>query len=220
MFVHYQSLFFVHGAAAYSSPWPALGTWKRGILHLQEDAFQPFDFTALLEYGLEGHYEAVAAISLRASKEAGLERALAAMRADWDGVAFAVVPYKDTGTFVIGGVDEIQALLDDQAVRVAAIRSSPFVGFVAGKAAKWAEFVETLQVWTHFARDLAVGQNMFQVAPFTLLALLQVIGCKTDVPGPNLSMVGHRLRDWADMAQFGYFLFHQSLCSCCSVAHF
>lgn len=118
------------------------------LVYVQDDAFQPFDFTTLLKHGIDGHYEALAAISLRASKEAGLERALAAMRADWDGVAFAVVPYKDSGTFVIGGVDDIQALLDDQAVRVAAIRSSPFVAFVSGKASKWAEFVEILQVWT------------------------------------------------------------------------
>lgn len=169
----------------------------------QDDAFQPFDFTTLLKHGIEGHYEAVAAISLRASKEAGLERALAAMRADWDGVAFAVVPYKDTGTYVIGGVDDIQALLDDQAVRVAAIRSSPFVGFVAGKAAKWAEFVETLQVWTHFARDLALGQNICELASVILLPLLlQVIGCcTTDVLEPNQAMVRHR--DWVAVAQFG-----------------
>lgn len=68
------------------------------------------------------------------------------MRNDWGGIAFAVVPYKETGTYVIGGIDEIQALLDDQAVRVAAVRSSPFVGHVAAAAEKWADFVETLQV--------------------------------------------------------------------------
>jgi dynein heavy chain, axonemal len=68
------------------------------------------------------------------------------MRRDWDGVAFTVVPYKETGTFVIGGIDEIQALLDDQTVRVAAMRSSPFIAHVAKAAAVWAEIVETLQV--------------------------------------------------------------------------
>lgn len=77
---------------------------------------------------------------------AGLERALESMLSDWDGIAFAVVPYKESGTFVLGGIDEIQALLDDQAVRVAAVRSSPFVGHVATAAEKWTDFVETLQV--------------------------------------------------------------------------
>lgn len=81
----------------------------------------------------------------------GLERALESMRNDWEGIAFAVVPYKETGTYVVGGIDEIQALLDDQAVRVAAVRSSPFVGHVATAAEKWAGFVETLQVPVHTA---------------------------------------------------------------------
>jgi hypothetical protein len=30
------------------------------------------------------------------------------MKAEWRGLAFRVVPYKDTGTFVIGGTDDVQ----------------------------------------------------------------------------------------------------------------
>lgn len=45
----------------------------------------------------------------QAAKEASLEKALAKMKADWQGVAFRVVPYKDTGTCVIGGTDDVQA---------------------------------------------------------------------------------------------------------------
>jgi hypothetical protein len=45
----------------------------------------------------------------QASKEAGLEKALAKMKADWQGVAFRVVAYKEPGTFVIGGTDDVQA---------------------------------------------------------------------------------------------------------------
>jgi hypothetical protein len=47
-------------------------------------------------------------VGAAASKEAGLEKALSKMQSDWDGVAFRVVEYKDTGTFVIGGTDEVQ----------------------------------------------------------------------------------------------------------------
>jgi hypothetical protein len=44
----------------------------------------------------------------QASKESSLEKALAKMKADWRGVAFRVVAFKDTGTFVIGGTDDVQ----------------------------------------------------------------------------------------------------------------
>ena len=104
------------------------------------------------------------------------------MRADWDGIALVVVPYKDTGTYVIGGVDEIQALLDDQAVRVAAIRSSPFVAFVADKASKWAEFVETLQVWSQLAGGS--GRDGAELA-----ALCMCTGCAIPGSGDALSQV-------------------------------
>lgn len=90
---------------------------------------------------------------------AGLERALESMRNDWEGILFAVVPYKETGTYVVGGIDEIQALLDDQAVRVAAVRSSPFVGHVVTAAEKWADFIETLQV--NFSKLSCLDSDLF-----------------------------------------------------------
>jgi len=39
----------------------------------------------------------------------GLEKALDRMRAAWDGLAFRVLDWKDTGTHVLGGVDDVQA---------------------------------------------------------------------------------------------------------------
>ena len=45
----------------------------------------------------------------QAAKEASLEKALAKMKADWAGAELRVVAYKDTGTYVIGGTDDVQA---------------------------------------------------------------------------------------------------------------
>ena len=39
----------------------------------------------------------------------GLEKALDRMEAAWDGLAFRVLDWKDTGTHVLGGVDDVQA---------------------------------------------------------------------------------------------------------------
>ena len=47
-------------------------------------------------------------VSVNASKEYGLEKALAKMHADWDGLEFRIIEYKDTGTYIVGGTDEIQ----------------------------------------------------------------------------------------------------------------
>ena len=51
----------------------------------------------------------------------GLEKALDRMRAAWDGLEFRVLDFKDTGTCILGGIDDVQAsvfsLLPKQAGR-------------------------------------------------------------------------------------------------------
>ena len=49
------------------------------------------------------------------------------MTKEWEGQEFRCVPYKDTGTYVLGGSDEAQALLDDQIVKAQGMCASPFV---------------------------------------------------------------------------------------------
>ena len=64
-------------------------------------------------------------ISDNASKEATLEKAMDKMERDWADLYFTVNPFKDTGTYVIAGVDDIQLLLDDHIVRTVTIKNSP-----------------------------------------------------------------------------------------------
>ena len=50
------------------------------------------------------------------------------------------------GTFIIGGTDEIQTVLDDQIVKIQAMNASPFVKPFKDKAANWEQMLQTLQV--------------------------------------------------------------------------
>eukprot|EP00882_Tetradesmus_deserticola_P029870 GHRQ01033497.1.p1 GENE.GHRQ01033497.1~~GHRQ01033497.1.p1 ORF type:complete len:381 (+),score=198.64 GHRQ01033497.1:102-1244(+) len=70
--------------------------------------FAPFSIRQLLQFDLLEQLDKLQVVGAAASKEAGLEKALAKMQSDWDGVSFRVVEYKDTGTFVIAGTDEVQ----------------------------------------------------------------------------------------------------------------
>lgn len=112
---------------------------------MQELSFRSFDFNTLLKNHIDAHFEAVQSISMRASKEHSLAKALSKMRADWESVSFNIVPYKDSGTFVLGGVEDVQTLLDDQLVRIQSMRASPFIKHLEAEASAWHELITTLQ---------------------------------------------------------------------------
>ena len=135
---------------------------------MQHVSFEPFSINQLLKFKIMSHLEAIQAVSMRASKEYSLEKALEKMMADWEGVGFVTVPYKDSGTYIIGGVDEIQALLDDQIVKVQSMRASPFIKQMEATAATWHDMLNTLQV----SRVLTSTEHTF---PSTVISLKPVI---------------------------------------------
>lgn len=51
-----------------------------------------------------------------------------------------------SGTFIIGGTDEIQTILDDQIVKIQAMNASPFVKPFKERASNWEQTLQTLQV--------------------------------------------------------------------------
>jgi hypothetical protein len=80
----------------------------------------------LLDMGVENHMPAIQNISDVAEKEYKFEFALEKMRGEWHNFEFEISPYKDTGTYVVKGVDEVVSLLDDQIVKVQGMRGSPY----------------------------------------------------------------------------------------------
>ena len=98
-----------------------------------------------LEAGLQSKIDVIRDIVARASKEKALESALIKMEKDWDGIDFVCKPYKDTGTCVLGGTEDAQALLDDQLVKTQSIRASPFSPPFGDRAVVWSETLQRLQ---------------------------------------------------------------------------
>ena len=60
--------------------------------------------------------EAVTKVCDVAGKEYAIEQALDKMEGEWKGVDLEIVEYRETGTYVLKGFDEIQQLLDDHIV--------------------------------------------------------------------------------------------------------
>ncbi|GFO15606.1 dynein, axonemal, heavy chain 12 [Plakobranchus ocellatus] len=82
----------------------------------------------VLKLDLEPFMEKFEAISTSASKEFTLEKAFRKMTSEWEDMCLSLNPHKgDSSVVVLGGVDDIQTLLDDHIVKTQTMRNSPFV---------------------------------------------------------------------------------------------
>ena len=92
---------------------------------------------SLLDLDATKHIEAIQEICVKAEKEYSLERSLVNMKMEWNELAFDVKPYKESGTFIVGGIDDIITLLDDHVVKTQTMRGSLFIGAIEDDAKAW-----------------------------------------------------------------------------------
>jgi dynein heavy chain, axonemal len=59
----------------------------------------------LLDADILVHLPRITDLSDAASREASIEHALDKMLADWEGLAFELAPWKNTGTYILKGED-------------------------------------------------------------------------------------------------------------------
>ena len=91
----------------------------------------------LLDLNIVERLDDVQEITVSADKEYKLERGLSDMKDEWAEIAFEVKAYKETGTSIVGGVDEIIALLDDHIVKTQTMCGSMYIKAIEGEARGW-----------------------------------------------------------------------------------
>ena len=99
----------------------------------------------MLEMNLEQYLEQFESISEAATKEFSLEKAMTKMKGEWTDMEFTTLAYRDSGTFILSSVDEIQQLLDDQIVKTQTMLGSPFVKPFEEEMRTWNTTLVTLQ---------------------------------------------------------------------------
>eukprot|EP00878_Enallax_costatus_P013463 GHUV01014078.1.p1 GENE.GHUV01014078.1~~GHUV01014078.1.p1 ORF type:complete len:1340 (+),score=424.03 GHUV01014078.1:252-4271(+) len=101
----------------------------------------------LLDNEIMEHLERVTELSDSASREFSIEKALDKMSADWEGLAFELGTWKNTGTHILKGgpVEEAQMLLDDHVVKSQAMAASPFSKPFEERLVPWEKKLRTFQ---------------------------------------------------------------------------
>ncbi|XP_076748638.1 dynein axonemal heavy chain 7 isoform X2 [Xylocopa sonorina] len=98
---------------------------------------QMMTLARIIDYGLADYVVKFEAISEAASKEGSLEKALLRMHLDWADITFTVNPYRDTGTYVIASIDDIQLLLDDHLIKAQTMKNSLYIKPFEKETLEW-----------------------------------------------------------------------------------
>ena len=105
----------------------------------------------LLEIEINKSETFITTLSEQAAREYGFERTLEKMKGEWKVLEFDFQPYKDSGTFVLKGIEETVMLLDDQVVKVQAMRGSPYAKPLESVVVEWSNKLiymqDTLDLW-------------------------------------------------------------------------
>ncbi|KAL7295896.1 hypothetical protein TKK_0010939 [Trichogramma kaykai] len=99
----------------------------------------------IIDFGLDDYVPKFENISEAATKESNLEKALQKMHTDWTDMEFTVNPYRDTGTHVIAGVDDIQLLLDDHLTKAQTMKNSLYIKPFEKETLEWEATLYLLQ---------------------------------------------------------------------------
>lgn len=113
--------------------WEALSELLGKIIDPEDE----LTLQSLLDLDAAGNIESIQEITIAAEKEYNLERTMNAMMKEWETIEFEVKAYKESGTFVVGGVDEIITLLDDHIVKTQTMRGSPYIKPIEKDCKNW-----------------------------------------------------------------------------------
>ncbi|XP_047126546.1 dynein axonemal heavy chain 6 isoform X3 [Hydra vulgaris] len=125
-----------------------------------------FDLKLLEEIDAFKKIEEIKEVASQASSEASLEMILKKVEDSWKSTEFTVLLHRDSkDVFILGGIDEIQATLDDSQVNIATIASSRYVAPIKGKVDEWAKqlnlFSQTLDEWMTCQQNWLYLESIF-----------------------------------------------------------
>ncbi|KAG7197921.1 hypothetical protein KM043_016158 [Ampulex compressa] len=94
-------------------------------------------FKNLVVLGIMQFEDAIKTVAEAAAKEYSIEGTLNKMISEWETITMDVLPYKNTGTYIMKISDEVTMLLDDHILSVQQLAFSPFKAAFEEKIVEW-----------------------------------------------------------------------------------
>ena len=130
------------------------------------DDSQEFTLSELLKGGVMDFKELVLETSASASGEAQLEDSLSKIQKGWETQKFIVMNHRDQhGLYVLGPLDEIFTLLEDNQVTLQTMLGSRYIGGIQARVEEWEKKLsvlsETLDEWLATQKSWMYLENIF-----------------------------------------------------------
>jgi dynein heavy chain len=119
----------------------------------------------LVDLGLVDLLQDVEKVAEKAGKEFGIETALEKMTKAWEAVMMQIESYKETGSYIVKGVDEIMSLLDEHITMTQAMAFSAFKGPFEQRIDSWNASLqvisEVMDEWVALQKNWLYLQPIF-----------------------------------------------------------
>jgi dynein heavy chain len=112
--------------------------WKRlkEIIKGEIDDDLNVKFDSIRDSVMENREE-IRDISEKASKEMGFEKTINKMKSEWRTIKFEMTMFRDTGTYILKGIEPIFDKLDEDIAKTMSISSSPYIKFLERDVKAW-----------------------------------------------------------------------------------
>ena len=129
---------------------------------------EDFSCEKVLSFNLKDSLDLIQKIGESAAKEYQIEQALDKMEREWQNMDLQISPYKETGTGVLKGIDDLNVVLDEQITMTQTIMFSAFKGPFEARIEEWNRRLccisDLLEVWVAVQRNWLYLQPIFESA--------------------------------------------------------
>ena len=122
----------------------------------------------ILAFNMKDKMDLIEKVGESAAKEYQIEQALDKMEKEWESIDLQIAPYKETGTGVLKGIDDLNTVLDEQITMAQTIMFSAFKGPFEERIEDWNRKLccisDLLEVWVAVQRNWLYLQPIFESA--------------------------------------------------------